>query len=90
VKEGLSCALKIPFCRYPQVEEGELMNKEWNGFYVPELVTPMDLNEDGILDVAFLSGYKTITPASGVTYVDVSALIKGKTQSSAVKKWHKR
>lgn len=29
------------------------MTMPWNGFYVPELDKPMDLNEDGILDVCF-------------------------------------
>jgi hypothetical protein len=48
------------------------MQMEWNGFYVPELVTPMDLNEDGILDVAFYQGTKPAPAVSGVTYVDVS------------------
>ena len=52
------------------------MQMEWNGMYVPALDTPMDLNEDGILDVAF---YKTL-PANrpaGVTYINVSASING-------------
>ncbi len=53
-------------------KRGELMQMEWNGFYVPELVTPMDLNEDGILDVAFYQGTKPSPAVSGVTYVDVS------------------
>lgn len=53
-------------------KRGELMQMEWNGFYVPELVTPMDLNEDGILDVAFYQGTKPAPAVSGVTYVDVS------------------
>jgi hypothetical protein len=56
---------------------GELMQMEWNGMYVPELNTPMDLNEDGILDVAF---YKTL-PANrvaGVTYVEVAPTVGGK------------
>ncbi len=33
---------------------------EWNGIYVPELDTPMDLNEDGVLDVAFYRVYAII------------------------------
>lgn len=54
--------------------KGELMDMEWNGFYVPELNTPLDLNEDGIPDVAFVNG----TPAQqvpGVTYVNVAPTI---------------
>jgi len=50
---------------------GELLSKTWNGFYVPALDTPMDLNGDGINDVYF---YKT-PPASqpaGMTYVNVA------------------
>jgi hypothetical protein len=54
-------------------KRGELMEQEWNGFYVPSLVTPMDLNEDGILDVAFYQGARPSPAAAGVTYVDVSA-----------------
>ena len=61
------------------------MNQEWNGFYVPALVTPMDLNEDGILDVAFFQGTKPSPAVSGVTYVDVSALVAGKTNSQLLK-----
>lgn len=60
-------------------KRGELMQMEWNGMYVPSLDTPMDLNEDGILDVAF---YKKLpTKVNGVTYVEVSPLISGKPNS---------
>jgi len=61
------------------------MKMEWNGFYVPELVTPMDLNEDGILDVAFYQGTKPSPAVSGVTYVDVSAQVGGKDNSQRLK-----
>lgn len=52
-------------------KRGELLAKPWNGFYVPALNTPLDLNEDGILDVLFYSGS---APAAipGVTFVNVS------------------
>ena len=66
-------------------KRGELMNMEWNGFYVPELVTPMDLNEDGILDVAFYQGSKPSPAVEGVTYVDVSETIDGKTNPQLLK-----
>lgn len=66
-------------------KRGELMNQEWNGFYVPALGTPMDLNEDGILDVAFYQGTKPSPAVSGVTYVDVSATVGGKTNSQLLK-----
>lgn len=66
-------------------KRGELMNMEWNGFYVPELNTPMDLNEDGILDVAFFQGTKPDPAVKGVTYVDVSEKINDKTNSQRLK-----
>ena len=66
-------------------KRGELMNQEWNGFYVPELKTPMDLNEDGILDVAFYQGTKPSPAVAGVTYVDVSPTASGKTNSQLLK-----
>ncbi len=65
-------------------KRGELMTMEWNGMYVPALNTPLDLNEDGVLDVAF---YKTTLPANrpaGVTYVDVSPLVAGKPNSQLI------
>ena len=66
-------------------KRGELMNQEWNGFYVPELKTPMDLNEDGILDVAFYQGTKPSPAVAGVTYVDVSPTVSGKANSQLLK-----
>ncbi|MFA5819175.1 MAG: RagB/SusD family nutrient uptake outer membrane protein [Bacteroidales bacterium] len=66
-------------------KRGDLMQMEWNGFYVPALVTPMDLNEDGILDVAFYQGSKPSPAVSGVTYVNVSDLISGKPNSQKLK-----
>jgi hypothetical protein len=62
-------------------KRGPLMQMEWNGFYVPSLNTPMDLNEDGVMDVAFYQGAKPSPAVSGVTYVDVSATISGKVNS---------
>ncbi len=64
---------------------GELMEQEWNGFYVPELVTPLDLNEDGILDVAFYQGTKPSPAVSGVTYIDVSPTVGGKANTHQLK-----
>ena len=63
---------------------GSLMEMEWNGIYVPALETPLDLNGDGILDVAF---YKTL-PANrpaGVTYINVSPTISGTPNSQRLK-----
>ena len=65
-------------------KRGELMNQEWNGFYVPALATPMDLNEDGINDVVFYQGTKP-NLGSSLTYVDVSPLVGGKTNPQLLK-----
>jgi hypothetical protein len=55
-------------------KRGELLSKPWTGFYVPALLTPMDLNEDGKNDVLF---YQGTAPAQslypGVTLINVSA-----------------
>lgn len=59
-------------------KHGELLSNTWNGFYVPALNVPMDLNGDGIPDVCFYQG----TPPgsiSGVTYVNVSPTVNGVT-----------
>jgi len=61
--------------RFPDIlrwKRGELMQMPWNGFYVPALNTPMDLNEDGVLDVAFYQGTPPSPAVKGVTYVDVT------------------
>lgn len=57
-------------------KKGDLMEMEWNGMYVPALDVPLDLNEDGILDVAF---YKVMPDPAipGVVYIDVSETIGG-------------
>jgi len=62
-------------------KRGELMLMEWNGFYVPELLTPMDLNEDGKLDVVFYQGSKPSPALTGVEYVNVSEMV-GTNQNS--------
>lgn len=63
---------------------GELMQMEWNGMYVPALDIPLDLNEDGKLDVAFYQ--KLPTKVAGVTYVEVSPTISGKTNPQLLSK----
>lgn len=53
-------------------KKGELMEKVFNGMYVPSLNQPLDLNEDGNWDVSF---YKTDPPTQtivGVEYVNVA------------------
>jgi hypothetical protein len=57
-------------------KKGDLMTKVWNGFYVPALDVPMDLNEDGIMDVAFYQ-VMPATKVPGVTYINVSATLNG-------------
>lgn len=57
-------------------KHGELLLQQWNGFYVPALDQPMDLNDDGVFDVCF---YKTMpaNPIGGVTYINVSETVNG-------------
>jgi len=52
-------------------KRGDLLTKPWNGFYVPALNTPMDLNGDAKNDVLF---YKGTAPSAipGVTFINVS------------------
>jgi hypothetical protein len=66
-------------------KRGELFTMEWNGMYVPALITPMDINEDGVLDVAFYQGTKPSPAVSGVTYIDVSATSGGKPNAMRLK-----
>jgi len=66
-------------------KRGALMEQEWNGFYVPSLNTPMDLNEDGIFDVAFYQGTRPNPAVAGVTYVDVSATLSNAINSQLLK-----
>ena len=55
-------------------KRGDLLEQVWNGFYVPALDQPLDLNEDGKMDVCF---YTTApqNPLPGVTYVNVAPTI---------------
>jgi hypothetical protein len=58
-------------------KKGELMEKVFNGIYVPELNKPLDLNEDGNFDVVF---YKNNLPAEmipGVEYLNVAQTTSG-------------
>jgi hypothetical protein len=66
-------------------KHGDLLAMEWNGMYVPVLVTPMDVNEDGKPDVAFYQGTKPSPAVSGVTYIDVSNTVGGKPNSQKLK-----
>nr|WP_293844854.1 RagB/SusD family nutrient uptake outer membrane protein [uncultured Arsenicibacter sp.] len=55
---------------------GQLMEQTWNGFYVPALDKPLDLNEDGKNDVVFYK-VKPATQLAGVTYINVAETING-------------
>lgn len=85
-ERGIELSLEgLRFADILRWKRGELMQQTWNGFYVPSLNTPMDLNEDGILDVAFYQGTKPTPGVAGVTYVDVSAQLAGKPNSQRLK-----
>lgn len=85
-ERGIELSLEgLRFSDLLRWKRGPLMEHEWNGFYVPALNTPMDLNEDGILDVAFYQGTKPTPAVAGVTYVDVSAKIGSATNSQILR-----
>ncbi len=52
-------------------KKGELLTMEWNGIYVPAHDVPLDLNGDGVLDVAFGRSRPTSIPAN-IPYIVVS------------------
>lgn len=85
-ERGIELSLEgLRFADILRWKRGPLMEQTWNGFYVASLNTPMDLNEDGILDVAFYSGAAPTSPAAGVTYVNVSPTIGSATNSQRLK-----
>lgn len=57
-------------------KKGDLMTKVWNGFYVPGLNVPMDLNDDGKPDVCFYQ-VMPANPVAGVNYINVAPTING-------------
>ncbi|KLT65461.1 RagB/SusD family nutrient uptake outer membrane protein [Pedobacter sp. BMA] len=72
-ERGIELSLEgLRFADLLRWKRGPLMEQEWNGFYVPALTTPLDLNEDGVLDVAFYQGTVPSPAVNGVTYVNVS------------------
>lgn len=85
-ERGIELSLEgLRFSDILRWKRGELMTQVWNGFYVPALVTPLDLNEDGVLDVAFYQGTRPSPAVAGVTYVDVSPKIGSATNSQLLK-----
>jgi hypothetical protein len=58
-------------------KKGNLLSEPWTGIYVPSLNTLMDLNNDGIPDVAFVQT-ALANPVAGVSYVNVAPIINGK------------
>jgi hypothetical protein len=85
-ERGIELSLEgLRFADLLRWKRGPLIEQEWNGFYVPALNTPMDLNEDGILDVAFYQGTRPTPAVAGVTYVDVSAKVGTATNSQLLK-----
>lgn len=66
-------------------KKGKLLEMEWNGMYVPELNTPMDLNEDGVNDVVFYKGTKPSPAEPGVEYINVSESVGGITNGHRLK-----
>lgn len=85
-ERGIELSLEgLRFSDLLRWKRGTLMEQEWNGFYVPALVTPLDLNEDGILDVAFYQGTRPTPAVAGVTYVDVSPNVGSAVNSQLLK-----
>ena len=66
-------------CRW---KVGELVTKDWDGIYIPELDVPYDMNGDGTLDVSFT---KNLNPVKvpGVYYLYVGEkLASGATNNA--------
>ncbi len=52
--------------------KGDLLKMQWNGFYVPALDVPMDLDGNGTLDICFTYEATVANPVKGVTYINVN------------------
>lgn len=76
-ERGIELALEgFRFYDIVRWNRGPLMEQAWNGFYVPALDTPMDLNGDGVNDVLFYK-VRPATTLPGVTYINVAATVNG-------------
>lgn len=76
-ERGIELALEgFRFYDIVRWNRGALMDQKWNGFYVPALNTPLDLNSDGINDVVFYK-VRPATQLSGVTYINVAETVNG-------------
>ena len=58
-------------------KKGKLLEMPWNGFYVPALDVPMDLDGDGTMDVCFTYEEDVKNPLQGVTYINVAPMKGG-------------
>lgn len=54
---------------------GGLLTKPYDGIYIPEFDVPYDVNEDGVLDVAFTKNLNPPNKIPGVYYFYVGALL---------------
>lgn len=66
-------------CRW---KVGDLMTKVWDGVYIPQLDTPYDMNEDGVLDVCFTQNLNPVQ-VPGVYYLYVGATLPNGASNNA-------
>jgi hypothetical protein len=66
-------------CRW---KVGELVTKDWDGIYIPQLDTPYDMNGDGVLDVCFTKDLHP-TKVPGVFYLYVGELLENGAVNNA-------